>query len=462
MYADNSAVGATGATVNRASRSAVTSPTIQPVPLSVLLLVLLCAGQEDTLVERCRLGHAESCLSLSRVSASGAVPNAVAAFDFAGRACALEPPLGCMDFLDLFRRFADHDPGREEGARSALEALERLCRPEILEACRDQGEGLHACRAKSLSACRRSAVSRGRGIPGVVEPDPSAARTLLQTACSVDDQQSCETIRWAAAPPLTQDEIDEVRHRLVRSHTTPPPQGAPDHQAWCIALGRGASIDGNDPDPSLMARLTDLDWVHPVSWCRARGQGNVLALGPVVGPGADGPGVSTWIVSYAWDGMAWSKAMRIGVDRASWKWPEPAPALAAPAPAPGDATADRQAMESTVRAFVEAWNRGDSTLPGLQPGDGGPDQPREHTRLHVDMGAIKLSTESRSSASVEGQLLGMFEPRMGTIWPTEPWKQNGARSPVLIYLRRTGGWWRKGQWQVSSMTAPWISPVILF
>jgi hypothetical protein len=264
-----------------------------------------------------------------------------------------------------------------------------------------------------------------------------------------------------SSPP--QADIDDLRASIVRSALRGRGRSPDDHQALCIALAADTSSEGTDPGPELLSRLSDVQWVHPVSWCRERRQGSILSLGPVV-RAARTRGeweLSTWQVSYSWDGLVASYGARYAKSDSGWtsSW------MRAPAPPPPtvDRAVDHRLIEAAVRDFATAWNRGDANLPGFSPQEDGPADRRwrEHTLLVLDERSIAPKRESPTLARLDGQILGLFKPEPGTTWAPEPWKQDGARSPISLSVRRTGGWWREGQWAVWHFVSPWHAPVIV-
>ena len=107
-----------------------------------------------------------------------------------------------------------------------------------------------------------------------------------------------------------------------------------------------------------------------------------------------------------------------------------------------------------MAAFVQAWNGGAVVLPFTGTTRVGT-QVREHTRLVVERPQVMFKSTVSHRPTIELGLTGTFVPRSGVRWPYEPWKQDGARTFVLLYLRRTNGWWREGEWAIDSMTGPW-------
>jgi hypothetical protein len=296
----------------------------------------------------------------------------------------------------------------------------------------------------------------GGGVAGLVRADVVRAKSFLETACSVGDSRSCEAAQWLAAPPPSAGDIDDLRAWLVRQHAgSSPGLQPPDYRALCVAVAQDGSSEGSDPSPGLMEQLSDLHWVHPVSWCRERRQGSILSLGRVAGPSAwpPGPGISTWLISYSWQGWINSGAGRYERSGAGWKRsPLKAAVQAPPAPTP-DLAAERRRVKNEVSSFAAAWNRGDEALPHGFPGHPSDVPKREHTRLVVDVEAIRPGRDSQTWA-LDAVLRGTFAPARGVRWPVEPWKQGGARSPIILGLIRTAGWWREGRWTLSYV-APW-------
>ncbi len=266
---------------------------------------------------------------------------------------------------------------------------------------------------------------------------------------------------------LSEKDVMDVREQLIRGVfealgelQTQPPRG---ERPFCVAIASERDLEGTDPPATLLGRLRDVPQVRPLSWCRSHQQGDVLALGPVTSRSTRSPleDAITWHVMYAWNGEAWSATERFVRSGGMWQLDANATSHSdAPKPAPSDPSSDRQRIAAALVPFVEAWNRGDSLLPWIA--DRGSDEDlasgrRQQTRLDPSPVSIEFEHPDvlGSYARVRLGLNGTFQPRPGTLWPIDPWKQAGARTFVELTLKRVDGWWRVGNWHIEWFETPW-------
>jgi hypothetical protein len=401
----------------------------------------------------CDLGNGRSCTGAGSVLMQESVLDPSAALDFYRLGCERGDDQACHDIVDNFiqggtkqLRFAASD--------DAARALSLL---------NDQ------CSSGTRRACFLLAEFSGKGVEGVMRPDPSRARFLSEQACRLGLQYSCRLAELLQAEPPTENTIDDVREALIRQRgfveTEGPGRGG---YPLCLTFASEENLEGADPPAAFLDRFANGRGIRPGSWCREHEEGSILAVGPVR-PKTWPPesGLAAWSIVYAWDGSVSAIGQQMLLKDGAWipggfgYKPQGFKVGAA------DHAEDRKRILAVLEPFMTAWNRGESVAllgiagpPGLIPA-ATEARHREYTRL--DTAPLDIAFPGQEGgcayARVRLRLHGTFEPRPGILWPLEPWKQAGAVSSIDLRLRRTGGWWRAGRWRLEldeiAIRTPW-------
>jgi hypothetical protein len=344
-------------------------------------------------------------------------------------------------------------PSRED-ARRAIDRVRELCA---------DGQGV---------ACRDLAIWATTGRGDIVTADLDAARGFARRACDLG--LDCEVLEELSYPPPTPAEEDDIHEaifrRLIPKDRSRGVLGR--SPFYCLAFGTDADPTGQDPPPSFMVRLAEIEDVRPRSWCIANHTGNRISVGPLAATPPrlfNGRVVRTWTAHQSFGGGAGSQWIEVQQKNGAWVLrdhvltsQEPRrPALPTP-----DLTEDRQRIAAAAAAFAAAWNLQDfdemARMRGLQ-GDrlrawsmglqARMAAPMADTRLDPEVNPIEF--ENPLSAKSHMRLLGTWTPSPGSIVPLKPWKHAGSVTKLSVRLRKDTWAWEPGDWRVDSFDLPW-------